>query len=252
MLKAPRFVNAKAGLFAAVSGAVMLGSAAANAAIVYTFDYAIGDALGIGGDEFQYHNFVTGLRIGELRVTGTITTDGTLGRIDGSNILDWTITFTGEAAQHTVGFNDPDLTVPAASVPNNRNLRYSEGTFEATADTLTAIGNYDLGWSYLGFTADGSQFVNFLYNAARGGSPTSDLALFNLNGFACSIAFDLASCSLTPQFRESELAALEGGTPTFRATVAVIPEPASLTLLAGGLALLGAALRRRKSARASI
>lgn len=104
-------------------------SATAAPAATYFFDYSVGTLSG-NGQFYDYDTRVYGT--GDVSVTGFIETDGTLGTIDQNNIVSWGFDIEG-----------PEDSQSISSTPVFGDATYTYGSFEATSESLTALGWYD-------------------------------------------------------------------------------------------------------------
>ena len=150
-----------------------------------------------------------------IDVSGTVTTDGTLGELDGSNIVAFELNFAG-----TGGFN---LTLSDAT-PVLDGVDVFGYLLQATATELT-IGSYiqfsdyaDPGMDYIDFMFSGSQFM-------------LDYSV-DFDGFTAYANGDETETPGTYAF-----AAIAETSP--------VPLPGALALLGAGLSALGLAARRR-------
>jgi hypothetical protein len=178
-------------LAAASAVAVALGADVASAATIYNVNLAIGAA----------------------DVTGTITTDGRLGSLDGSDILSF------------------DLLASHGSTKLVFNSAVDGELFANVPSALSAIGN-ELSFDY---GASGQQFLIFT------SSGLGDFCVYTQN--ACGTVAT-GNQVLFPAFRlNDENEQLETGV---QAIATAVPEPTTWALLMMGIGILGFALRSER------
>ena len=175
--------------------------------------------------------------IGAGSVNLSITTDGTLGVVTASNILDWTIVLNGVSGSAT-------LNGPLSG--NNSFLYFTNflGTTTPTALTATATdlsfdyANYPPGRSlsaeYLFFTSGGN-YLCIQQNSCANDLGGSDFVSIQRN---TNVTETYSSAILTGV---QVIASVKGG---------AVPEPASWALMIVGFGLAGSALRTRRRAMA--
>jgi hypothetical protein len=158
-------------------------------------------------------------------VIGTITTDGTIGQLGASNVIDFSLDISNSSgslvhlgslnAQFTVNFGPERFTADAA------NLYYDFTT--ATRNGIDVRFGNNLGaWSLSPFVPTGGP------RSLEGYSGETAGLLIPRQGYVVSIA-------------------LQTGNIAF-ATVSPVPEPAEWAMMLAGLAVISAVAKRRKSA----
>jgi hypothetical protein len=190
---------------AAPSLALMLSSQALAGPIVYTVNQSVGAGS----------------------VTGTITTDGTIGNLDVSNFVAWNLL----------------LSIPGQSFAldqtNSVVLSYQSGFYgpannDVTATAQNILFNFDgTDGGYLGFQQgpySGAHYwcsatITQGFDCAAGGQTIAPISVFSAYEFQA--------------FRGNVVLATAAGS---------VPEPASWAMMLAGFATLGAAARRRRAA----
>jgi hypothetical protein len=158
---------------------------------------------------------------GSLSVTGTITTDGTIGVLGSGDILAWSLIISGSGTP-----------TPAMTSSNTNLLGLSESDLTATADAL--VFNYSgVDGGALIFATSGGPFLGFVGWIA----PSPSCLLNHTSG--CLYLED--KTSLPVASGEAD----RSGDLTI-ATLAPTPLPAALPLFGAGLGLMGLLARRRK------
>lgn len=149
-------------------------------------------------------------------ITGSVTTDGTIGLLNASNFLNWTLNVQGDGA---------------SDVLNDGN----SGVFTGGTATTATAGNI-----FFDFGALNASFLLFQKNFSSG------------NSYACaaSTPFPSTPCyqgaSLVPEnylSPSAQFQLFEGN--QIIASVAAVPEPATWAMMIAGFGLAGAAMRRR-------
>ncbi|MEM6635665.1 MAG: VPLPA-CTERM sorting domain-containing protein [Pseudomonadota bacterium] len=173
------------------------------------------------------YTIVSGLTSGT--VTGTIETDGTLGVLSTANIVDWNITVDGTGGVFNL--------LGDGSVGDNSDVLVTGTTLEATATLLTF--DFSSGGVALFQSPTTASSENFACFAASTCGEFSD-AITSLAGTDFPGDIDVF-----PQVGVVTIATADAPPAD---DPNVIPVPASLPLLAGGLLGLGAIARRRRPA----
>lgn len=109
----------------ALTLAAALCAASAQAATYY-YDFTVGSSQGNPNDYYDYDTSSYGT--GDIRITGYVETDGTLGTITSSNFLSWEFTLTGEHSAYTMSSADE--------------YAYVHGSFDASTTTLSNATSY--------------------------------------------------------------------------------------------------------------
>ena len=152
-------------------------------------------------------------------VSGTIETDGTIGVIGTSNILNWSLTLTDTLGSFILnGFSNSEVLIEGSA-------------FSATVTDL--LFDFDAGW---GFVA----FQNPYYGSSE------NYWCIDSNG-GCTIYERPVQTVLVGSDGWSVSGAGFSGVVIIGTTVAAVPLPASLPLLLAGLGALGISRKRRKS-----
>ena len=165
--------------------------------------------------------------IGAGGVTGTITTDGTVGTLAASNITAWNLTLTGNGGATFQLVNGPSgVEVGNISDPFNPNA----GTPDLTADAQHIYFNYDatdggyLGFQTLPFYGGQNYWCNASYN----------------NNFDCA-----QGKSVVP-VRYSDGSSIYQSASGNQILASAVPEPMTSGLLLCGLVVVSCALRRSR------
>ena len=202
----------KIAIAALLAGTAFVGVSASAAPIIYT----VNQVIGAGG------------------VTGTITTDGTVGTLAAVNITAWNLLLTGNSgATFNLVNGSSGVEVGNISDPFNPNA----GNADLTADATNIYFNYSgTDGGYLGF-----QTLPFY-----GGQNYWCNASFN-NNFDCA-----QGKSVVPVLFSSPTSIYQAATgnqiiASVVGTNGGVPEPATWAMMVIGIGVIGATMRRQKA-----
>jgi len=147
---------------------------------------------------------------GAASITGSITTDGTLGDIGAANLLDWNLSLNDGASSFTLTHGNSAVYVNSAFVASSHDL-----SFNYSSNHIALIQNPTVGSSHNYWCMDGS-------SAYCSGGPVSSNN-WRLDG-----------------------ALISNGPYTGVHAIASVPEPTTYAMLGAGLGLLAFAARRKQ------
>lgn len=208
--------------------------AAPAAAITYEFNFSLGSS----GPSGFYDNLDTpSFEQGDIAVTGRVTTDGTIGAIDETNIVSWNFEFAGEL--ESLEFSSDGLL--GDDVPSS--IAEVEGNFDATPTLLSLTGPYKFVENGTYVAPDPAQPLGF----DTLGIAFGELA-FDEIGIVSGV-FQSARCLQVADVCQPEDSiifgefASEQREPLIGVAISTVPLPASALFLLAGLGGL-AAIRR--------
>jgi hypothetical protein len=174
--------------------------------------------------------YIVDLTLDGVAVKGSITTDGTIGRIDAGNILTYTFSF---------------------KLPKTKNYAALNVAFTGTSDYITQSGTWltatqsDLNYNFVS-PGPGRNLVVFDFD------DPNQVASFCVQGRNC---YNSKATPGLGVFRDNG-----GSAPVYFtsftgvqsiAHVAAVPEPASWAMMVGGFGIVGFAMRSRRKAAVS-
>ncbi|MEM1235852.1 MAG: VPLPA-CTERM sorting domain-containing protein [Pseudomonadota bacterium] len=221
----------------ALGVACVFGSAASAAPITYDYNYTISGGTDAG--TFHYDYDANSYGVGEISVTGSITTDGTLGAITQSKITAWEFTLTGETYTQSI-----------SSQMLFGTETYAQGSFYATANTLTSTGAYNFYERFYGYNSDGSEYNSLIGQVFGNTSYYGDYAIAYRLAYDCTNSSNCTYLSVYGEQAGEADQSVYNHAVDFKGVVsngaAVVPLPAGLPLVLTGFGAL-VLLRRRKT-----
>lgn len=162
-----------------------------------------------------------------MSLSGTITTDGTLGALYSGNIVAWNINFAVNGLSETFSNN---VTAPA-STPS---ISLYPAVFNASPNAITFNGPAGASFSVNQFIRPSGSFISY----------STGLDLSPWSGWASYSIAQVSSPSVVKTAAQSGpfFPALQNGV---FATVAAVPEPETYAMMLAGLGLVALVARRR-------
>lgn len=157
-------------------------------------------------------------QVNDIKASYSITTDGSIGILNPTNVIDYVLTVTRQGVTNTV-------------TPLNAGIR---GSFTASASALSIVGNQSF------------NINNLFYNQANGSTLTgysNYLVLFN-DFTGAGFTYDTQPISGTTSTIQANNAA--GFATAGGAVSSAVPEPATWAMMTLGFGALGFAMRRKK------
>ncbi len=185
----------------------------ASPVVAANITYTVNQSIGVGG------------------VTGTITTNGTIGTLTTGDFTAWNLLLTGSGgATYALTNGNSGVLVGNISDPFNPNA----GNADTTADALNIYFNFDgTDGGYLGFQQSFYSGEHYWCNASQG------------QGFDCLLGKTVVPGSFSDPHTQNVSATGNQILASVAGTVGAVPEPASWAMLLFGFGLVGVTVRRR-------